>query len=222
MWGWGWVGQIGSGVNTADDDRDTCEDDSSWSSISAQRIVSWLGAGADVCIALQLLLLHNYSSLWRSGKCSLRKKDKLSSLGWARALDKWNKSGRNNYTSREPCSLESSLLSNSGLNVANKIRDIRYYCVRFVRNWNTSEVRHTVRTPKSKLPSVNIILLLLLPVISRHQRYLVSLGGPAAARDNGLRVVCRAQDPPLLLLLPVQLTLNTTIGTHSDIWEECE
>ena len=25
----GWVGQIGSGVNTADDDRDTCEDDSS-------------------------------------------------------------------------------------------------------------------------------------------------------------------------------------------------
>ena len=120
---WGWVGQIGSGVNTADDDRDTCEDDSSWSSISAQRIVSWLGAGADVCIALQLSLLHNYSSLWRSGKCSLRKKDKLSSLGWARVLDKWNKSGRNNYTSREPCSLESSLLSNSGLNVATKIRD---------------------------------------------------------------------------------------------------
>ena len=32
--------------------------------------------------------------------------------------------------------------------------------------------------------SVVIILLLLLPVISRHQRYQVSLGGPAA-RDNG-------------------------------------
>ena len=101
------------------------------SSISAQRIVSWLRAGADVCIALHLSLLHNYSSLWRSGKCSLRKKDKLSSLGWSRALDKWNKSGRNNYTSREPLSLslKSSLLSNSGLNVATKIRDIYYLVI---------------------------------------------------------------------------------------------
>ena len=48
--------------------------------------------------------------------------------------------------------------------------------------------------------SVIIILLLLLPVISRHQRYQVSLGGPAA-RDNGLRVVYPGSGPAIIIII---------------------
>ena len=178
------------------------------------RIVSWLSLTgeeasiANVYLAMQLppslapQLLH--SSLWGSGKCLLCKKDKLSALGWAQARDKWNKSGEiitpqgrgegpsPHSLASSPPETENSSLQSITTRMSYPTSDLKHELLSFYYYYYNHDISPSALSGLTRWPAVS-------------ERQWA---------EGGLAPVPSAQIPPsLLLLLPWQLTLNTTIGT---------